>query len=356
MSKVCKALAEYVKTQIELINSETSEIIQVVIGNPLNAEKSSSAGSDTHLINLFFYHFNTSEFDSQAFPGEVNQLRVRCLITPFSQSNTVTEGENDLRLIGEILRIFHEQPVWNYTDEYGDILTSVQIIFRPLAMEEVSQLWGSQEGVSYRPSVSYELALIPVQPNNLRRQAPLVSDVSLNDGAIANVTGAQHTWDDDWLPDIAFVMALNDGLGKRYFDSLHLLLDSNKNVIAINKVAPAVLALFNDHDLTVWIAGADASTSNELSVTLHFDRLNDDYRWEKATETFDMVATSLAVDAEQAATATTAEVDLSWFQLSQNFGQTQFTVYATRSYLRTRDNALITLRSKPLLVTVVTDE
>ena len=45
-------------------------------------------------------------------PGESWLLRLHCLITPFGAAESpVSSGENDLRLLGEVLRVFHEKPV-----------------------------------------------------------------------------------------------------------------------------------------------------------------------------------------------------------------------------------------------------
>jgi hypothetical protein len=40
----------------------------------------------------------------------------------------------------------------------------LQVVFSPLALEDVNHLWSTQGDVKYRPSVAYEMALTPVVP------------------------------------------------------------------------------------------------------------------------------------------------------------------------------------------------
>jgi len=124
-----------------------------------------------HSINLFFY-----QIDYSGFPADVSSMnpfyvRIHCLISAFGISDTIGHGqnsetisaaENDLRLVGEVMRVLHQNPVINFNDN-GNAL-HLQVVFLPLALDDLNHLWATlgNNDTAYRLSVAYELALAPV--------------------------------------------------------------------------------------------------------------------------------------------------------------------------------------------------
>lgn len=173
LSSVCRGIADFVKDEIDFGDAS----VDVVIGNPENAEPSNQGNNNNHQINLFFYKFQPSGFQPDVMPGENWLLRCHCMITPFAvDEDNKSAGEIDLRLLGEVMRLFHEQPVQSMDiDDDGNTQTfQIQVVNQPLELEELNQLWGTQGDVIYRPSVVYEIDLVPVIPLEKTVESPLV--------------------------------------------------------------------------------------------------------------------------------------------------------------------------------------
>ena len=64
---------------------------------------------------------------------------MHCLATPFCvDENPIPAGENDLRVIGEVLRHFHENPLFDLPVEAETF--RVQVIFLTLGLDELNQI------------------------------------------------------------------------------------------------------------------------------------------------------------------------------------------------------------------------
>jgi uncharacterized protein DUF4255 len=180
LSRVCRSVADFVGAELEAsVNS-----VRVLIGSPAEAAKDAET---EHRINLFFYRVEPSGFGFGLSPGESWLLRVHCLITAFGAAEgSVSSGENDLRLLGEVIRVFHEKPILPPLDLDG-LTVRMQAVFEPLTLDQINHLWATQGDVTYRPSVAYEMSLLPVIPKVLDVAAPQVSavDVSVDVATLA---------------------------------------------------------------------------------------------------------------------------------------------------------------------------
>src|SRR5262245_2154807 len=105
LSKICRAIAAFLAVRLEA----SLHNVTVRIGHPADAIP--KTGDHDHRVNLFFYRVGQNEFGPAADPDEVWRLRLHCLITAFGVEDTVSPGENELRLLGGVLRTFHEQPL-----------------------------------------------------------------------------------------------------------------------------------------------------------------------------------------------------------------------------------------------------
>jgi len=192
LSQVCRKIAEFVKAGVNHEGLDMSShaghehnVEQVTIDNPaaVGSGGKSDAGSDIHRLNLFFYRFEPFEFHADLLPGESWLLRTHCLITPFAVSeDNVSAGENDLRLLGEVMRVFHETPVLNVTvDDSGENVDfAIQALFESLSTESINQIWSTQGSeLAFRPSLSYEFSMAPVLPLSRSVGAPLVGATGL---------------------------------------------------------------------------------------------------------------------------------------------------------------------------------
>src|SRR5262245_39841420 len=97
ISVLCSAVAD----SLRVGRQAQANHITVAIGSP------GEIGNDYdgHRLNLFFYRFEPSGFDSDARPGDIWRIRMLCLITAFGVTEEqVGAGENELRILGEVMR------------------------------------------------------------------------------------------------------------------------------------------------------------------------------------------------------------------------------------------------------------
>lgn len=148
--------------------------VDVIVGTPADAAKKLQPSTPRSIVNLFIYRVEPSGFYPDAGHKDRWFVRLRCLITVFStaqpaqgngngMASVVSEGELDLRLLGEVLRYFHEVPV-HFPRPDEPIDASLQVVFSPFTSEEINQIWSTQGDTIYRPSICYEISLVPIEP------------------------------------------------------------------------------------------------------------------------------------------------------------------------------------------------
>lgn len=165
LSAVCAEVTEFVRVGI----GAAANNIAVYMGAPAVVAKDDTE----HRLSLFFYRFAPFGFDSTSHPGDPWRLRMFCLITAFGiDDDTISAGEHDLRILGEVMRVFREKPVLDPVDVNGEKIR-LQVVFSPLSDDQINQIWATQGDTAYRPSVLYEMALAPILPSE-RRPDPLL--------------------------------------------------------------------------------------------------------------------------------------------------------------------------------------
>jgi uncharacterized protein DUF4255 len=172
LSRICRSVADFLGAELEA----NSNSIRVLVGSPAEAAKDFET---EHRINLFFYLVEPGGFGAFA-PDETWLVRLHCLVTAFGVAEgPVASGENDLRLIGGVLRAFHENPILPAYDLDG-LTVRMQVVFNPLTLDQINHVWSTQGDVTYRPSLAYEMALVPVPPKEPRLDGPLVTAVGVD--------------------------------------------------------------------------------------------------------------------------------------------------------------------------------
>lgn len=212
LSIVCKHVFDFIGTGL----GASVNNIAMTLGAP--GEEAEDTGINR--INLFFYRFEPGGFDAMSHPQEPWHMRIFCLITTFGVGDTdVSAGEYELRMLGEVIRLFRETPVLSaVTSETEEV--RLQAVFTPVSDEQINQIWSTQGDVNYRPSVVYELALVPIVPLARRAQPPRVGALGMEARAgqsarFAHFSGAiqgppvrrQQVNSDDpqWLPLLSWV-------------------------------------------------------------------------------------------------------------------------------------------------------
>lgn len=166
LSIVCTSIVQFLRNRI----NAAANNIDVTLGAPGEIPE----GNEQHKLNLFFYRFEPGGFDSDAHPNDPWRIRLFCMISAFGvDEDGIPAGENDLRILGEVLRIFRETPVLATVGVNGEPVR-LQVVFSPVTDEQINQIWSTQGDTPYRPSVIYEMALAPVMPSRLRVEPPRV--------------------------------------------------------------------------------------------------------------------------------------------------------------------------------------
>lgn len=210
--------AELMREQLsDHLNDGEQEVV-VTIGQPFKAAE--DASDDKPVLNLFFYKIQPPGFFPDTGPNETWRARLHCLVTAFGTSDN--EGADELKIIGQVLSYFHEHPTLRGTTEESETFYWLEVVFQPLTSEEINQIWSTFGNVTYRTSLTYEVALIPVEPKVKAIPAPPV----VSGGATRNVgSTAEPTYASpplapvdaeigrievdlsrsDWAPAIAFI-------------------------------------------------------------------------------------------------------------------------------------------------------
>ncbi len=249
LSILCQSVESFVR---QGINASVNDI-DITVGAPASA---AAATPKMNRINLFFNRFEPAGFGGDGHPGEPWFLSLHCLITAFGQDDNaenITAGEFELRMIGEIIRLFHESPVMDTVDVNGERVR-LQALFQPLTWEALNQIWSTQSDTSYRPSAAYEFSLGPTVPLSRKPVPKKVSRVglivrpdlsldwnkeTLSVMALPALTRRVDISRTDWVPGISFVV------DDQAVDALHLELDHID---------------FNTARLGIWLAGDPAET------------------------------------------------------------------------------------------------
>ena len=185
LSEVANQLGRFITTKV-------SGNPRVVIGPPADAVPTDANAEP--VINLFFYKVGPSGFHADATTQDPFFIRIQCLITAFgkdvsvdnSSSSVLSEGEITLRLLGSVIEQFHQNPVQHAALPGGGPLaqSTLQIVFAPLNIEELNQIWGTQGDIIFRTSLAYEIALAPMISGVMPQMPSRVGEISGRVGAI----------------------------------------------------------------------------------------------------------------------------------------------------------------------------
>lgn len=334
LSIVCKHVFDFVSVGVGAsVNN---------IAMTLGAPGEEAEDTTVNRINLFFYRFEPSGFDAMSHPQEPWQVRMFCLITTFGVGDTdVSAGEYELRMLGEIIRLFRESPVLSaVTSDTEEV--RLQAVFSPISDEQINQIWSTQGDVNYRPSVVYELALTPIVPSTRRVQPPRVGALGMEaraaqDQRFAAFSGViqgppvRRQWVDSsdprWQPQLCWV---HQG---QCAHSLSFDIDSPE---------------FGGFSAAVWLAGDPAE-----SVELHWDIWDHD-GWRSAGPAVMAQPFSAEISPDQMPPAS-ASFPLSVVNpvvIPAGQSAAQGMLYAVREVVLAPGQPPVRLRSNPLLLSL----
>ena len=311
----------------------------IKIGHPEDTFDGMKPG--VNYLNLFFYDVQYDGYPSDGSSEDPFYVRLHCLITAVSaKTSQPSSGENDLRLVGEVMRVLHEQPVISVNGGNNGEIAQLQIVPHPLSLDNLNHIWSTQGDTAYRLSVAYEMALAPVPLAEAVERSSLVGETGtrvqgdmdgepLPDGGFGIETSApvvpKITLDvrkPDWVPHICF-------------------LDSSSGTLNYTLLIPVSASLASGLQLKVLVAGKLSE-----QVDLVWETWNpSDGAWERSGSSQDHTIDTDTIDPENFDPSLAADIDLPILDKGQA------TLYAERVWERP-DGSTVTLRSNPLLVTV----
>ncbi len=202
---------------------DIEEIKQLKIGHP--KETFDDMDSDLNNLNLFFYNIRFDGYPADGLSDDPFYVRLYCLITAVGANNVstaISAGENDLRLIGEVMRVLHEHPILSIDRGDNVEIAQLQIIPHLLDLDNLNHIWSTQGDTAYRLSVAYEMSLAPVAMAIAAEPSPLVATPQMlswgamnrlmnedKAGVISLKPGVEYfeidTDREDWVPHISYV-------------------------------------------------------------------------------------------------------------------------------------------------------
>ncbi len=323
---------------------DLADVKQIRIGHPKDTFEAMESEKDKNHLNLFFYHVAYDGYPADGLSADPFYVRLYCLITAVgaTKEGAPSAGENDLRLVGEVMRVLHQQPVLALDGGNGQDVAQLQIVPHPLNLDNLNHLWSTQGDTAYRLSVAYEMALAPIPLAEAKERSPRVGAVGvmaqgdldrkpLPDGGFGIETTApavprvavDAAQSPDWRPHIGLVTADGKSLAYTLLMLVADLPDTGflgLKVLVAGQISEAV-------DL-VWETWSHA-----------------DGAWRRSSATLPHTIEIDTMDPNDFDPTTAVDVDLPL----ENKGQA--TLYAERAWTRP-DGVSLTLRSNPLLVTV----
>jgi hypothetical protein len=157
---------------------------QILIGHPNQSVKDVEGEVNKQFLNLFFYRVDHGGMPSDGSAEDPLLLRLYCMITALGTketigSNSVSAGENDLRLIGGVMKRLHERPTLQLLNDSAQQLAQLQVVLQPMSLDDINHVWSTQGDTPYRLSVGYELALLPLPLASFADRAPRVGSIGV---------------------------------------------------------------------------------------------------------------------------------------------------------------------------------
>ncbi|ABV94293.1 hypothetical protein Dshi_2560 [Dinoroseobacter shibae DFL 12 = DSM 16493] len=346
LAQVCMQVRDVISAGIQA----QARGIEVTMGAP--AVVGGIDNPTEHHLNLFFYRFEPSGFQPDTQPDLPWRMRMFCMITPFGiveadGGQTISAGENDMRILSETMRVLHETPVLDpvtvsAAGGANGIEVRTRVVFLPATDEQINQIWSTQGETHYRPSAVYEMSLTPVMPLELASEPRMVGAIGTD--IRANFSARRAAFDGVILgPPVPAVLV--DTTGPGWAPATALIFEGALHrTLSFDVTAPAFAGFVPQ----VWIAG---ETNTPVDLVWQAWR---DTGWE-------------TVGAAQAATPATEDIDPRNIPaglpgvpvaaplpeaLAPDETSLQLMLTAQRQFTRYAGGPVETARSAPLLITL----
>ena len=156
----------------------------IQFGHPAHVNPSNDAQS----VSLYFFRVHESGNSGMVDPKMPMDTIAHCLITPQGSAtgggnageDAVSAGENDLAILGQIMRGMHEHPVFGVKDNTDRTICTVELAPLEFTVDELNKIVpAAPVNGGFRPSVAYALALLPLHPETPYESDPPVQIITL---------------------------------------------------------------------------------------------------------------------------------------------------------------------------------
>ncbi len=152
------------------IAAETDlDAANILFGHPAHVRPA----EDAQAVSAYFFRIHESGNSGAIDPKMPLDTIAHCLITPLGSGtgasnvgeDDISAGENDLAVLGQIMRCMHEHPVFRVEDKNGETICDVEVAPLELTVDELNKIVPTAPvNGGFRPSVAYALALLPLHP------------------------------------------------------------------------------------------------------------------------------------------------------------------------------------------------
>ncbi len=316
------------------------DVDQIRIGHP--KDTFDDMKKDKNYLNLFFYNVQYDGYPADGLSVDPFYVRLYCLITAVgAKKGNPSPGENDLRLIGEVMRVLHEQPVVAVDSAGNGEIAQLEIVPYSLSLDELNHIWSTQGDTAYRLSVAYEMALAPIPLTVALHRSSLVGET----GSMARATLAPGA-----LPETGFAVTsfapivprVSVDLGQADWAASICFLDVSTGILNYTLLIPMSSSIAAGLVLKVLLAGRPSE-----QVDLVWEIWDPDVgSWQRSSASQTETIGIDTIDPNHIDPASALDIELP----IKSRGQAS--LYAERQWQRP-DGKTLTLRSNPLLVTVI---
>lgn len=130
--------------------------------------------SSTEGLSVWLYRVVRDEDRLNALPERIAAdllrppplpLRLHYLLTPITESASVTGPETEQVILGKVLQTFHDRPQLRGADLQDDFIgtdAELNVRLEALNLDEISRVWEALDA-SYQLSVSYEVTVVNIR-------------------------------------------------------------------------------------------------------------------------------------------------------------------------------------------------
>jgi photosystem II stability/assembly factor-like uncharacterized protein len=266
---------------------DLDDVNRIRIGHPKSTFEDMK--KEMNHLNLFFYNVSYDGYPADGLSEDPFYVRLHCLITAVGakKEGSPSAGENDLRLIGEVMRVLHEQPVISVDGGNNSEIAQLQIVPHPLNLDNLNHIWSTQGDTAYRLSVAYEMALAPIPLAEAVERSSLVGDIG---------TSAQPDLDQEPLPAGGFGIPVSGpSVPETRVDTSRSNWTPHVSFVYRNACAYTLAFKKGSQALTDFIPRIWVATDPNARIDLVWERWQSDSGWRVVSRRKDILSVALAI-------------------------------------------------------------